>query len=320
VFDILLSGDAYVPDHGAAVRRAAAELGLRTPDERRFIRNPRQRIEWSMSKIHRDRRVAPTLLEFLATLPPEGGWRPDAEYDAVPEIAAAQGDRPARLHSTPVGVQDVAALADRLTRLGVTHRLSEPSEHYTFPRLWVGHHPDKPGVHDESADGGTYLEFLPTSVLNLPEAQHQPVEVYPVDDGAAVRIVARTLLVKDLPETVRLYERNFGWEPVGRASRGTDGVRRARFQPTYPRSAALELLEPDPSVHSYESDFAGAHGHGACSIRFAVHNLAAARDRLASLGVPCVEAPELEGDGLRLIRPAEYALGTAFELVEWDGS
>src|SRR5262245_3991221 len=105
MFDILMSGDAYVPDHGVAVRRAALELGLRAPDERRFTHNPRQRIVWSVSKIHRDRRVAPTLLEFLATLPPEDGWHPDAEYDSVPEVASAQGDRPARLHSTPVGVR-----------------------------------------------------------------------------------------------------------------------------------------------------------------------------------------------------------------------
>lgn len=141
-----------------------------------------------------------------------------------------------------------------------------------------------------------------------------------VADGAAVRILARTLVVDDLSKTVGLYERNFGWEPVGPPSRGADGVLRARFQPTYPRGAALELLEPEPSVASYEADFARAYGHGACSIRFAVHNLATARERLSSLGVTRVEAHALDGGGSRLIRPAEYALGTAFELVEWDGS
>ena len=91
MFDILLSGDAYVPDHDAAVRQAAAELGIRRPDDRRFTRNPMQRIVWSMSKVHPDRRTAPTLLEFLATLPAEDGWTPGEHYDAVPEIAASQG-------------------------------------------------------------------------------------------------------------------------------------------------------------------------------------------------------------------------------------
>jgi hypothetical protein len=322
VFDILLSGDAYVPDHDAAVRQAATELGIRQPDPKRFTRNPMQRVTWSMTRAHPDRRLAPTLLEFLATLPAQDGWEPGPEYDGVPEIAASQGDRPARLHSTPVGVADVAALVERLSGLGVAHRLSEPSEHYPFPRLWVGHDPDRPGTHDHHADGGTHLEFLPTSVLGLPSPEPGTAAPGEVGAGAAVRIVARTLLVDDVADTVRRYREHFGWEPEAEPSRGVDGVLRARFQPSYPRSAALELIEPDPGVHGYESDFARDHGSGACSIRFAARDLDSVAERLASLGTRCVEAAGLDGPdgGRRLIRPAEFALGTAFEYVEWDGS
>jgi hypothetical protein len=321
VFDILLSGDAYVPDHDAAVRQAAAELGIRRPDERRFTRNPMQRIVWSMSKVHPDRRTAPTLLEFLATLPAEDGWTPGEHYDAVPEIAASQGDRPAKLHSTPIGVTDVRALADRLASRGVTHRLTGPSEHYPFPRLWLGHDHGRPGWYDPGADGGTYLEFLPTEVLGLPEpGPGDPGDVQP---GASVRIVARTLLVNDLADTVRIYRNNFAWEPVADPERGADGVLRARFQPTYPRSAALELIEADPGSGCYESAFARDHGPGACSIRFAARDLTEVARRLTSLGVPYLDAAGLDGPyggQRRLLRPADPRLGTAFEFVEWDAT
>jgi hypothetical protein len=321
VFDILLSGDAYVPDHDAAVRQAATELGIRQPDPKRFTRNPAQRTVWSMSKVHRDRRVAPTLLEFLATLPAEDGWEPGPHYDAVPEVAAAQGERPARLHSTPVGVADVRALADRLAGLGVAHRLAEPSEHYPFPRLWVGHEPQRPGVVDHHADGGTHLEFLPTSVLGLPSPE--PAPQVDVEPGAPVRITARTLIVDDLTDVVHRYREHFDWEPEAEPARGADGVLRAAcaaYRPSYPNSAVLELIEPDPAGPGYESGFARDHGPGACSIRFAVRDLGVAAGRLESLGVPVLRAAGLDGSADRLIRPAEYALGTAFEFVEWDGS
>jgi len=318
MFDILLSADAYVPDHDCAVRQAADELGVRPTDAKRFVRNPEQRIVWSYTKIHPDRRVAPTLLEFLATLPDTPGWAPGKHYDHVPEIAAAQGNRPARLHSTVVGVRDVPALAQRLATIGVTHRLTEPSEAYPFPRLWVGNDPTQPHVHDPKADGGTHLEFLPTAVLRLPEPE--PVDHVEVEEGAAVRISARTILVANLSDTLRRYESHFDWTPISAPSRGADGVLRARFRPEYPRGADLELIEAGPSAHGYEADFARAHGHGACSIRLAVRDVAAARARLSGLGVRCLHGVELDEVGERLIRPAEFKLGTAFELVEWDGS
>jgi hypothetical protein len=318
MFDILIAGDAYVPDHDAAVRQAAAELGTRPLDPKRFVKTPDQRIVWSYNRIHPDLRVAPTVLEFLATMPDADGWVADEHYDFVPEIAAAQGKRPARLHSTSVGVRDIDVLADRLASLGVTHRVAEPSQRYPFRRLWVGNHPDRPYVHDPAADGGTHLEFLPTAVLRLPDPG--PVDPPVVDEGVAVRITARTLLVADLSDTLQRYEKHFDWAPVSAPSRGADGVLRARFRPDYPRGAELELIEAGPSAQGYEADFVRTHGPGACSIRVAVRDVAAAHERLGGLGVSCVRGAELDGVGERLIRPAEFKLGTAFELVEWDGS
>jgi hypothetical protein len=135
-----------------------------------------------------------------------------------------------------------------------------------------------------------------------------------------VRIVARTLIVDDLADVVRRYAEHFGWDPETPPARGADGVTRARYRPSYPNSAVLELIEPDVGVPGYESAFAREHGAGACSIRFAVRDLGAAAKRMESLGVPVVVAAGLDGAADRLIRPAEFALGTAFEFVEWDGS
>jgi catechol 2,3-dioxygenase-like lactoylglutathione lyase family enzyme len=310
VFDILLSSDAYVPDHASALAQTSRELAIAVPPERHWTRSPGQGIEYSWVRLNRDRSIAPTLLEFLADLP--GGERePPGVYDGVPEIAASQGNRPARLHATPVGVADVGELAERLERHGVAFRLAEPSEHFPFPRVWVGYRGGRPDCYESASDGGARLEFLPTDTLGLPDGQ--PTATIEVAEGTPVRITARTILVTDLEATARTYDTVLGWAPEQAPQLGPDGVLRGVWRPGFPRSGALDLAEARGD--GPEARFLAEYGPGAYATRFAVRGLPALADRLRTDGVPVEEL----ATG-RLLRPVDRALGTAFEFEEWDGS
>jgi hypothetical protein len=315
VFDILVSADAFVPDHAEALRRVSAELGIRQLDRRHVIRVPDQRAQWSFSPVHPDRRVAPTLLELLAplTVDPDRPLPPDYAY--LPEIAAAQTHRPARLHSTVIGVPEVRSLADRLATRGAPFRLDEPSELLPFPRLWLGFGGARPETYRPDADGGLHLEFIPTEVLRLPP--EGPPDRIEVASGSPVRIEARTILVDDLSDTLGRLEDNLGLVPAGATTTCSDGTRRARLEFRYPGSAAVELIEARPTATGYPAEFARRYGPGACSIRLEVADLTAFRARLVSAGVPILEPEDLDGRR-RLIRPAEAALGSAFEFIEWE--
>lgn len=315
MFEILLSADAFVPDHAAAVRIASAELGIRLVDERRFVRAADQRAEWSFSRVHPDRRVAPTMLEFLAPLDRDEPVTRASDYAYIPEIAAAQGRRPARLHSTPVGVSDIGALADQLASRGLPFRLDAASALLPFQRLWVGFDSTAPATYRPDADGGVHLEFVPFDVLGLPPAV--PLTRLDVADGAPVRISARTLIVDDISDTLHRLDTNFGWCPGDAVSRQSDGTLRARLDFSYPRSAVIELIQPGCDASGYEADFARRYGAGACAIRFEVIGLEHVRERLESLGSEIWEAQGVDGRQ-RLVRPADAALGTAFEFAECD--
>lgn len=312
MFDILVSADAYVPDHAVAMRMVADELGIPAVSDRHIVRAPEQRTMWSFAKVHRDRRVAPTMLEILGPMEAPPGTPFPGDYDFIPEIAAAQGDRPARLHSTVVGVTDVYALAERFAGLGLPYRLNEPTDFLPLPRLWLGFGADRPGVYQPEADGGLHLEFLPSKWLGLPEPE--ALGDVDVPDDRPVRIVARTLLVADLDETLRRLEHNVGWSPSGETFRTDDGVRRCRLVPGYPRSAVIELLEAGPGATGPEAELAQRFGPGAYGIRFGVRSLAVTRERLRELRVPVRDVDPV--DGPRLYRPADRALGAAFEFVE----
>jgi hypothetical protein len=315
VFELLVSADAIVPDYDGAISRLQNEWGLPDVHPNWVSAPPGFGAKWCFARLQRDRRFAPTALEVLAIPyhPPDPADRPPG-YPYLPEIAASQGQRPARNHSTVVSAQDVMAAMVRIQAAGGECRLDPPDETLPFPRLWVGFSPDRPGVYQPATDGGLRLELIPHQPLAMPSpdpAARQP----PLAPGAPVRIVARTILVDDLAVTLAALEANLGWEPASVAV-GGEGVRRARFRFAYPGSAILELVQPDDDS-SCEGRFVAAWGSGPFSARIAVNDVTALRDRLVAADVPHeVLPPALDAEAPRLFRPADPGLGTAFEFVE----
>jgi hypothetical protein len=314
MFELLVSGDAVVADHDMAVARCQEEWALPAVHRNWTSAPPGAGSKWSFARLQRDRRLAPTAFEILG-IPydaPGPDERPEG-YAYLPEIAEAQGDRPVRNHSTVVSTLDLDEVVARLTATGGEFRLDPPHAQMPFPRLWIGFSDAHPDRYDPATDGGLRLEVLPHAPLGMPDPVPAP-EPVPLEPGAPVRIVARTVLVTELDAVLLTLATNFDWHPAT-DRKGDDGVRRARFSFPYPGSALLEIAEPDRT--SVEGKFLGAWGPGPFSVRIAVNGLAARQDRFAAAGVPHELLPPAgAGEAPRLLRPADRALGTAFEFVE----
>lgn len=315
MFELLVSGDAVVPDYDVAVARCQDEWGLPPVHPNWVSAPPGAGGKWCFARLQRDRRLAPTALEILGIPyhPPTPDERP-AGYAYLPEIAASQGSRPVRNHSTVVSAIDVRPIAERIGAAGGECRLDPPDATLPFPRLWVGFSPDRPDSYEPSTDGGIRLEVIPHAPLAMPDPD--PGTTWPaLVAGAPRRVVARTILVDDLDATLGALDRNLGWAPDSLVT-ADDGVRRACFSFPYPRSATLELAQPEGGG-SEEATFLAAWGPGPFSIRIAVNGMSALEERMAVAGVPHRRLPPATPGGqLRLFRPPERDLGTAFEFVD----
>src|SRR5262249_42730599 len=150
----------------------------------------------------------PTHLEFLQTTPPHPDVPVGADYSFIPEIEAAQGDRPAKLHSTPVGVADLEEVIGRLDRTAGRYRLHEPTPALPFRPLSVGYPGDGAGRYDPGTDGGLSLELVPAAAHRLPGDPGPAPDRR--RDGRVIRVAARTILVADLAATLGALERHFG--------------------------------------------------------------------------------------------------------------
>lgn len=314
MFEYLVSGDAIAPDHDAALRQCQQEWGL--PEQRSHwtVEMPGLGAKWTFARIQADRRAAPTALEILGVpfrRPAAAERRPG--YAFMPEIAASQGDRPARNHSTVLSTNDMEAVADRLSSAGARFRRDDADEFLPFSRLWLGFSQSGGEVYDPSADAGLRIEIIPHDKLLMPEPDNTFVPPLP-EPGSPVRMVARTLLVPELDAALTTLDRNLGWQ-ASSDSTGEDRTRRVRFSFPYPRSADLELVAPGPGT--VEDAFLQQWGPGPFSSRIAVRGLGLIEQRLVGAGVtPSRLPPARPGEADRLLRPAEWVLGTALEFVE----
>jgi hypothetical protein len=315
LFELLVSGDAVVPDHDVAIARCQEEWGLPPVHPNWTVAPPGAGAKYSFARIQRDRHQAPTALEILGIPYQAGESDPNqAGHAYLPDIAASQGDRPVRNHSTVVSALDVRAVAGQLAVAGGRFRLDEPDANLPFPRLWIGYSERHPGEYDPTTDGGLRLEVIPHQSLLMPDPHTASVRVR-LDAGAPVRMVARTLVVADLDATLGALESNLGWRPETVAD-SEDGIRRARFGFSYPRSALLEVAQPDGPA-SVEGEFLAEWGPGPFSVRIAVNGIGSLQRRFLTGDVPHQMLPPAEaGETARLYRPPERALGTAFEFIE----
>lgn len=303
--DMLLSADLLVADAGAALATLVDTIGIDEPRPSWQQLWPGYGFEAWWCRVGRDLSASPTRLEIIS---PHGDVDPALAHPYMREIWDAQGDRPAKAHSTPIAVPDVGALADQLTSRGARFRLDPVIEELPFLRLWMGMTADEPTTYLPVSDGGLRLEFVVTDGLGMPAGAAAPDPVPPpgAGDGAFVGVAARLFVTADLAGTIDVLHELFEWDPV----EVIDG--RATFGFEWARSAVIEVVEPVPD--SLEAAVLAGWGTGPYGIRLRVDGLDAKTEDLVSRGTPFEIVERASGEVI-LIDPATTC-GTPFELVE----
>jgi hypothetical protein len=308
MFDLLASADLLVDDASAAAQRLQRALGV-LPARGLWLQQwPAWGFEAHWCRVARQLDRAPTHIEIIA---PSGTPDPAVDHPHIADLYQSQAPRAYRTHSTPVAVADLDALLARLDEAQAPYRLDLPAEELPFPRLWLGRSAECPGLYDPRADGGLYLELLPTSSLGIPILTEPVAPAAKPGDGL-VRVAARMMLVDDVNKVLQILQRTLGWEPE-QAPTLERGALRARLGFRHTHSAHLELVEP-VVPDTPETGYLQRWGTGPYGIRLEVDDLAESRARLAVNSIPC---HNLETPGGPMVLPwPKYFYGVQFELVQ----
>ncbi|ROO88031.1 hypothetical protein EDD29_5684 [Actinocorallia herbida] len=189
-----------------------------------------------------------------------------------------------------------------------------------FERMWVGLTPEDPRYRP-TVDGGLCLEFHSGVPLRMPEETFSTPFPEPKDPapGEMIRIVSRSVLVRDLDATLRLLSTNLDWEPVGSVEfLPEEGVRRARLGFALGHSATVDLIQPtrwncDAGRYLY------TWGPGPYSIQIAVNGLEAKSEDLKARGTGFSWVPDgTVAEGRRLRVDPRDLDGTLIEFTAWE--
>ncbi|MDO8732688.1 MAG: hypothetical protein Q7L55_08995 [Actinomycetota bacterium] len=312
-FELLASGDTVAPDHDVAMDMCHREWGLPEQKESWIVSCPPLGAKWTYARVNLSRQEAPTFLNILGVPfhAPARNERPSG-YAFLPEIAAAQGIRPARNHATVVASRNIDGLAQRLQEAGVKFRYDPPDDNLAIARIWVGFTEGMEDSYEPAADAGLRLEVIPYEAVRPPSTAIQPDEAGSVT-GAGIRIAARTLLMRNLDLRISTLESIFEWRPQSDHI-SKDGTRRVRFAFANPKSAVIELVHP--ARESIEGGFLEEWGEGPFSLRLEVPDVASVQDRLQSCDAPWMWMPPAgPNESSRLLRHPQWQLGTGFEFV-----
>ena len=259
----------------------------------------------------RNRAVAPTAIEVIGPHP-EGGWNLNLRT-----VHTMQGDRPMKTHNTVFSVPDPEDYVRRLSDASIPYRYDTGSGELAFGKLWLGQIMEGDSFeYDPVFDAGLFIEIVPTSSMRLPaDAEDPPTTTdIDIDKGGVVRAAARSFIVDDIDETLRVVKRTLGWDASDVQESAIDQSRVATYRPRLPGSAVFELLQPigDGPV----ADHRAAHGPGAYRITFAVNGLEAATGRLDDRGAGyTVEEPRGGDDARVRIDPASFG-GLVIDLID----
>jgi hypothetical protein len=309
-FEMLLSAEMLVDDASATLEVLIERLGIDRPRDAWRQLFPGYGFEAYWCRVGRDIGASPTRLEIIS---PHGEPDPALCHPHMREIFLAQRDRPAKAHSTPITVADVAVVAAGVAARGARHRLDPPIDELPFLRLWMGFTADEPTTYRPDSDAGLRLEFIPTAGLGLPAAAAEPRPpagaVERRHDGSFVGIAARLFTTDDLAATTATLAHTFDWSP---AEIVDDGTQRARYRFAYERSAVLEIVQPAPG--STEHEHLKRWGSGPYGIRLTVDGLDAKADDLRARGTGFIVVERADARVI-LVDPVATA-GTHFELVD----
>lgn len=281
MFDLLVNAEVIVEDVSVAEKVFVEALGF-----------PETRPEWSgktpgfgftylFARVHPSLVISPTRVEAMAVAPIDPTIDPAATLPFLPELLAAQGDRPWKTHANEIATSNIHGVAERLKDNGCRFH-TMPG---TFTRLWLGWTAEDPGAYQPESDGGLFLEFVETAALGKGPDLWQPRPEPDLPPGSMIRVLRRSWITEDMASTLTALAQNIGLRPtIGPVLDADLGVRRAVFRFNHPRSAELEILEPVSPGEIQES--LDTWGPGSWAIRIAVNDVAAKADDLRRRSTP----------------------------------
>jgi hypothetical protein len=327
MYDFLITSDYMVADPDGLAELFMTKLGVHGhknwrigPSDMATGSEVEQPFISHFLRVNKSMAQAPTRLQTQAHIDVEKPVDPAFE-EHLESLKDYQGRfRPMMTHSITVAYEDTAPeLVERLVKRKVDFRVAPLDQYLPFERVWTGVTPERPRYLPD-VDGGLMFEFHPATPLgHPPDVWNEP---YPEPEnpapGEMIRLVARSMLLRDLDDTLRKLSENLEWEPVGPVATFDDeGLRRATLGFKLGHSGQIDLLEPT----RWDGDtgkFLATWGPGPYYTRIAVNGLDAKAEDLESRGTRFVWMPESETVGGRRIQvdPTELD-GKLIEFVEW---
>jgi len=309
VFDFLINAEVVVDDVAVAERVFVDRLGF--PEPRPWWKGTISSggFSYLFARVHPSLEVSPTRVEAMALAPIDPGRAP-----FVPQLFAAQGERPWKTHGNEVASSDIGTVTARLERNGCAFFTMPSEETYPFTRLWLGWTADGPGEYQPDGDGGLMLEICETDSLLQGPTLWDPRPDPELPAGSMIRVLRRSWIVADLDATLRALDHNLDWHPRAEPVLDADGgCRRVAMAFAHPRSAELELLEPIAPGEVLES--LDTWGPGAWKIRIGVNDLRAKADDLRHRGTTFSEHDPAGDDAVLLVDTADLGVPGLFEFT-----
>lgn len=326
MYDLLIAADMMVDDPDRHADLLVSKLGVHAHP--RWRQGP-ESMTSSEGRTHNYiahfLRVNKSLAEAPTRLEPQRHWEVDAAVDPafgehLRSLAEFQGvHRPMKTHSITIAHNGMEDLLERLASRDLPFRVAPVDDVLWFERVWVGMTPARPRYSPE-VDGGLMIEFHAVDPLQLPESIWDIPAPEPVDpeDGAMIRIQARTWLVQDLDAVLRTLSANLDWEPIAALETfEAEGFRRARLGFQVRRSATIDLIQP-LRWNCPAGKYLHTWGPGPYATRILVNGLDAASANLAERGTRhgIVSDASAPGGCKIVVDPSELD-GTLIEFVEW---
>jgi hypothetical protein len=326
MFDLLIAADMMVDDPDHLAKLLVDKVGVHShPRWRQAPESMESGGNRTHNYVAHFLRVNKSLAEAPTRLEPQRHWDVPNAVDPVfgehlRSLAEFQGiHRPMKTHSITIADNGVDDLLERLASRGLPFRVAPVDDVLWFERVWVGLTPTSPR-YQPVVDGGLMIEVHAVQPLQMPEAiwQTPPPSPPAPDEGAMIRIAARTWLVHDLDAVLRALSTNLDWEPQGPVETFADeGIRRARLGFRVQHSATIDLIQP-LRWNSPWGKYLHTWGPGPYATQILVNGLDAASAGLAERGTRHHLAADSSVPGGRkiVVDPAELN-GTLLEFLEW---
>jgi hypothetical protein len=237
--DHMVSKDEFYP----ALKTFGTKFDLWPPFGLPIIEDPVENLITYWCPVNPDPPTGvPTIFQLIAPTGP--GWMQAAFEE--------QGKRPNKYHNTNFRVPDFNVLLENLQRRGVPHRVEDSFSIFNGRRLFIGRTRENPLAYDGSYDFNMRLEAVEAGFRIQGYGSRNPKDRWRSDrqpsPGGYVKVVSRSVVVKDVESAIDTLGRNFFLWPRPDSTIENDrseNVRRAMIasEPTG-LDAFIELVQP----------------------------------------------------------------------------